>query len=160
MLSLSDRPGHVDLDEFRQVLRQARDLDLGAHVRDDAALRLDARRDRRALEVQGNADADLLVLLDALKIDVHDRVLERMTLHVLQDGGLRLIAHLQVEDGRIEALVVEHDHELLMAQGQGARLRDARHKELPALFLRDAGGGSHLCLASRGTRQRVQKRFS
>jgi hypothetical protein len=47
--------------------------------------------------------------------------LNGMALHVLQDGGLRLIAHLQIQDGRIEALVVEHDRELLMAQGQRAR---------------------------------------
>jgi len=46
--------------------------------------------------MQGNADTNLLVLLDALKIDVHDRILERVPLHVLQDGGLALIAHLQI----------------------------------------------------------------
>jgi len=35
-----------------------------------------------------------------------------MPLHVLQDGGLRLIAELQAQYGRVEALVLEHDHEL------------------------------------------------
>ena len=60
----------IDFDELRKVLRQAADLDFVAHVRHDAALRLDARRHGRALEVQRNADADLLVVLDALKVDV------------------------------------------------------------------------------------------
>ncbi len=72
--------------------------------------------------MQRNADANLLVLFDPLEIDVHDRILERVPLHVLQDGRLRLIAHLQIQDGRIEALVVEHDQELLMVQSQCARV--------------------------------------
>src|ERR1700677_1258980 len=113
----------VDLDELRQILRQARHLDLRAHVRHDAALGLHAGRNRLALEVQRNGDADLLVLLDALKVDVHDGILERMPLHVLQDRSLRLAAHLETQDRRVEALVVEHDRELLMAQGQRPRLQ-------------------------------------
>src|SRR5271154_2538315 len=90
-------------------------------MRDYSALRLDARRYGRAAEVQRNADADLLVLFDALKVDVHDGVLERMALHILQDRRLRFISDLQIEDGRVEALILEHDQQLLMVQRQGAR---------------------------------------
>ena len=80
-------PREVDVDELGQVLRQAVDLDLVAQVRDHTTL-LDARRTRCALEVQGNRDAYLLVLEHALQVDVQYRVLRRMSLHVLQDGGL------------------------------------------------------------------------
>jgi hypothetical protein len=52
-----------------------------------------------------------------------DRILEWMALHVLQDRGLCLIAHLEAQDGRIEALVLEHERELLMAQRQCAGVR-------------------------------------
>ncbi len=112
---------NIDRNEFRQILRQAGDLHFGAHMRHEAALRFDARRNRRAAEVQGNADANFFALFDALKVDVHHRILERVPLHILQDGRLRLIAHLQIQDGRIKALVLEHDQKLLMAQGESTR---------------------------------------
>ena len=69
----------------RQVTSTSR-----AHVRHDAALGLDARGDRLALEVDRQLDADLLVLDDALQVDVHDGILRRVHLHVLDDRCLRL----------------------------------------------------------------------
>ena len=94
--------GHVHLDEFRQVLRQAGDFDVVAHVRQHAALLLDAHRLGVALEVQRHVHPDLLVLQHALEVDVHDLVLVRMALHVLQHRGLALVADLEREDGRVE----------------------------------------------------------
>ena len=107
---------HVDLDELRQILRQADHVEVGLLVRHDAALGLDADRDRLALEMNGNADADLLVLDHALQIDVHDRVTRGMALHVLEDRRLRLIADLDVQDRRVEALVVEQRQQFLMVE--------------------------------------------
>jgi len=63
-------------------------------MRHDAALRFDSRRNGRAGEVQRNVDANFFVLFDALEVDVHDRILEWVPLHILQNGCLRLIAHL------------------------------------------------------------------
>ena len=83
-------PGDVDLDELRQVLRQARDFDVVAHVREHAALLLDALRLGAALEVQRHLHLDLLVLQHALEVDVHDLVLVRVALHVLEHRGLLL----------------------------------------------------------------------
>ncbi len=90
-------------------------------VRNHAA-GLDARRGRFALEVQRNRDADLLVVEDPLQVDVQHGVLRRVTLHVLEDRRLVQLADLQVEDGRVEALVVEHEQELRVVERQGARL--------------------------------------
>ena len=102
----------VDLDELRQVLRQAGDVELGEHVRDDAARRLDGRR-RLAVEVQRHVDADRLVLVHALEVDVHDLLLERMPLHVTQQHLLRLAVDLEVEDRGVERLVLAGEPGLL-----------------------------------------------
>ena len=67
-------------------------------------------------------DADLLVLDHALQIHVHDDVARRVHLDVLDDGGLRLVAHLQLHDGRVEALVVDHRQQILLIEDQRARL--------------------------------------
>jgi len=72
--------------------------------------------------VQRDRDADLLVLEHALQVDVQDGVLRRMALHVLQHGGLRHVADLEVDDGRVEALVVQHQQQLGVVERQGARL--------------------------------------
>ena len=74
----------VDLDELRQVLRQARDVELGHHVADDRAVDLHRRRDLGVDEVQRHLHVDLAVLVDALEVDVQDLVAERMHLHVAQ----------------------------------------------------------------------------
>src|SRR5213080_2576367 len=47
----------VELEELRQVLRQAAHLDVGAHVRDHPTLALDARRHALAPEVDRKANA-------------------------------------------------------------------------------------------------------
>src|ERR1700722_4253441 len=121
MLSFKDNPEmSTSMNSGKSFGRH--ETSVSVRMRHDSPLRFDARRHRSPGEMQRNADANLLVFLDALKIDVHDGILERVPLHVLQDGRLRLIAHLQTEDGRIEALVVEHDQELLVAQSQGARV--------------------------------------
>ena len=78
--------------------------------------------DRVALEVQRDRDADLLVLEHALQVDVQHGVLRRMPLHVLQDRRLRDVADLQVDDRRVEALVVEHQQQPGVVERQGARL--------------------------------------
>ena len=67
-------------------------------------------------------DADLLVLDDALQIHVHDDVARRVHLHVLDDRCLRLLAHLELHDGRVETLVVDHGQQVLLIEDERARL--------------------------------------
>ena len=88
-------------------------------MRHHAALGLDARGDALALEVDRQVDADLLVLDDALQVDVHHDVLRRMHLHVLDDRFLRGVADLQPHDRGIEALVGDHGEQVLLIEYQG-----------------------------------------
>jgi hypothetical protein len=90
-------------------------------VRDDAAL-LDARRAGLALEVQRDRDADLFVLEHALQVHVQHGVLGRVALHVLEHRGLAHVADLQVDDGRVEALVVEHQQQAGVVERERTRL--------------------------------------
>ena len=123
---------NVDFDELRQVLRQAAHVQIHLLVRHDATLLLHAARRVLALEVQRDADADLVGLHHALQVDVQDGVASRVTLHVLQDRSLRLIAYPQVQDRAVELLVVEQRQQLLMVEGEPARIavaavQDSRH---------------------------------
>ena len=80
----------VQLEELRQILRQAADFDVLHQVRDDAALGLHARRRRFALEVNRQMNLQLLVLEHPLQIHVHDGIARRMHLHVAHDRRLCL----------------------------------------------------------------------
>ena len=110
----------IDLDELGQVLRQAQHLDVVAQVGDHAALRLDAHRGSLVGEVQGHAHADLLVLVHPLEVDVKDLALPRVALHILEHRSLLLVAGLQVQDGGVETLLVEHLHQLGVVDREGA----------------------------------------
>src|SRR6266480_2614164 len=108
----------IQRQEFRQVLRQAADLDVGAHVRYHAALGLDAGRHALSAEVDRQPDTDRLVLDHALQIHVHDHVLRRVHLHVLDDGFLGALADLQPHDRGVEALVGDHGEKILLVENQ------------------------------------------
>src|SRR5712664_96276 len=78
-----DRMAHreaaqVDLDEFRQIVGQADDVELVQDVVHHAALLLDAGRILGVDEVQRHLHVDLLVLGDALEVDVLHLHLERV----------------------------------------------------------------------------------
>ena len=84
------------------------------------------------MEMQRNADADLLRLHHALQVHVQYRVTSRVTLHVLENGGLRLIADAHIHDRAVEALVVEQRQQLLVIERQPARfavpaVQNSRH---------------------------------
>jgi hypothetical protein len=106
----------IDLQELGQILRQAHDLHEVEQVRNDAALRLHARRAGPTLEVQRDHHADLLVLQHALQVHVQDLVLRRMTLHVLDDRGLRLAFDLELEDRGEKALVHQQCQQILVIE--------------------------------------------
>ncbi len=112
----------VELEVLRQVLRESQHFDVRQTMRHDAALSLHARGDSLALEVNRQTDADLLVRDDAQQVHVHHQVLGRVHLDVLHDRFLSLLAHLDLHDGRVEALVVDHGQQVLLIQHQRARL--------------------------------------
>jgi len=116
--------GQIDLQELRQVLRQAGHFDIRAHVRNDAALRLDAGSCGLALEMNGQPQADLFILDHALQIDVHDRVPRGMHLHVLDDGFLGLTANIDAHDRGVEFFAFNHRQQILLIEND--RLRTQR----------------------------------
>ncbi len=134
----------IDLDELGQILRQARDFDIGQRMRNPA--RPPSCRRRRLFlieEVQRHADADHLVLIDALEVQMQQLLLERMALHIAQQDFLRFAVELEIENGRIEPFVVRRQqyivvHELDAGGSIAAAIDNRRH-----LCRHDAGGGSH-----------------
>jgi hypothetical protein len=120
----------VDGDELRQVLRQARDVELSQHVAHDRTGRLHRRRVFAVDEVQRHLHVDLAVLVDALEIDVQDLVLERMHLDVTQEHLRRLAIEAHGEDRRVERLVAQRMEERVVIEldrlgGVGAAVDDA-----------------------------------
>jgi hypothetical protein len=111
----------VDLEEFRQILRQALHHELIPQVRHHAALGLHARCRLLALVVQRHRQADRFVLEYPLQVHVHDLVLPRVALHVAQDRRLRLVTDLQLHDRGVELLVVECKPQPGVVKGQRAR---------------------------------------
>ena len=121
----------VDLDEFRQVLRQARDVELVRHVAHDGARFLDRWRDLAVDEVKRHFHVDPAILVDALEVDVQDLVLERVHLHVAQEHLRRAVAELHRQDRRVERLVAQRVKERVVVEFDrlrraGASVHDAR----------------------------------
>lgn len=90
--------GQVDLDELRQVLRQAQHLDVVQFVRDHDARGLAGRGRFLPDEVERNLEAHFLGLADALEVDVQDLGLERVALEVAQQDLLHVALDRQVQD--------------------------------------------------------------
>jgi hypothetical protein len=113
--------GQIELQKFRQVLRQAAHFDVRAHMRNDATLAFDAGRRGLALEMNRQPQPDLLVLHDALQIDVHYGMARRMHLHILDDGFLRFAIDVDAYDRRVELLAVNHRQQILLIEHEGLR---------------------------------------
>ena len=76
----------IDLEERRDAVVGAIDLDLVAHDVEHAAA-LQAGRQRVIDEAHGNRDADDAVLADAQEVDVERQVLDRIDLHLARDDA-------------------------------------------------------------------------
>src|SRR5688572_8606706 len=121
----------VDFDELRQILRQAAHFDFVELVRHDDVSGLAGRRLLFVEEVQRHGDADRLVLVHALEVQMHDDLLVRMALHVTQQDLLHLAVEFEVEDRRVEPLVLAGEPGLLVFEldalrGGGAAVEDGR----------------------------------
>ena len=126
-------------------LRQAADADLVELVRDDHARGLAGRRLVLVEEVQRHVEADRLVLVDALEVQVQDLLLERMALHVAQQHLLGLAVDVQGQDRRVEPLVLAGEPERVVLELDVFRRRPWRRRRWPGPGRCDAGGGSHPC---------------
>ena len=114
----------VDFDDFGQILRQTFDVQLAHDVFEYAATRLHARR--FADGANRNAGAQFLGREHFVKINVQDRVLNRMMLHFLdeREAVVRLAAlvNLQVHQHVLAGGVVERLLQILDGHGHVDRL--------------------------------------
>jgi hypothetical protein len=110
----------VEVQVLGQVPGQADHFDFGHVVLHLAAALLHADRNVLAEEVDRDQHLDLFVFDDALEVHVHDLRLRRVTLHVLEDRSLALFPNLDVEDARVERLVVELLDNAVMVKRQCA----------------------------------------
>ena len=85
-------------------------------VRDHTTLGLDARRGRRAAEVNRQVQTDFFIFHHALQIDVHDRGARRMHLYILDDGRLFLAADTDADDRGVELLVSRQGQYFVMLE--------------------------------------------
>ncbi|MNT23131.1 hypothetical protein D3C72_1585430 [compost metagenome] len=111
----------VDFDRLRQVLRQAADGHFLQFVGDHDVGSLASRRGVFVDEVQRNRSGQLLVLVHAQEVQVHDQLLERMALHVTQQHLLHLAVQVQVQDRGIEPLVLLGQPDFVVVQADGDR---------------------------------------
>jgi hypothetical protein len=82
--------------------------------------------------VYRHVHAYLLVFQDTLHVHVQDLALRRMSLYVLQNGRLALVANLDREDARVERLVIELVEDLVVIEyqrpgGTPASIHDCRN---------------------------------
>ena len=76
----------VDLNEFRQVLWQAGDIQIGQHVADNTGMQLHSRRNVGVDKVQRHLDVNLLRGVDTLEVDVQHELLIGVQLEVAQQN--------------------------------------------------------------------------
>ena len=107
---------HVDLDEPRQVVRQAGDVELVEDVVRHPALLLHAGRRLGVDEVQRHLHVDLLVLGDALEVDVLHMPLPGVHVERAQQHVLGRAVELERQDRGVELLVAEVLVELLVVE--------------------------------------------
>ena len=85
-------------------------------MRHGSATQSDADGVFTADKVDRNIHLDHLVLNDTLQVDVHDDWSGRMTLYVLDDRGLAFVANLDIQDARVERLVLELPQHLVVVK--------------------------------------------
>jgi hypothetical protein len=98
---------HVDLDVLGDETRQALDFQFRQQVLDDATLDLHAVALLLVDEVQRHADLDHLLRVHAQEVRVHDAVLRRVALQVLENRRLDIAVDVDVDHLGEERLVFE-----------------------------------------------------
>ncbi len=95
-----------------------------------AATGLDARRHVGIEEVQRHLDVDLVILVDALEIDVQHLLLVGMPLRITQQHGLLGAVDIQHQHGGVEGFLAQRVVQRVVIQfdlhrGGGAAVDDA-----------------------------------
>src|SRR5574343_1481054 len=111
----------VDFDEFRQVLGQTVDVQLGGDVVHQAAIQLDARAGFFVDEVQRHLDVQFVGGIDALEIDVQDQLLVGVRLVITQQDLFLLAVDDQVDDRRVEGFLLHLQQQVVVVGFDGDR---------------------------------------
>ena len=112
---------NIDVQIFGQVFGQTGHLDVGHHLRDGTATLFDTDGYVFADIVNRHVHLDLLVLDNTLQIQMQDLPFGGMTLHVLENRCLAFLADLDIENARIERLVLELTNDLAVVECESAR---------------------------------------
>ncbi len=88
------------VNAFREVRRQAFHGRFMEELGDDPAL-VDPRGD--PLEADGDFQAQDLIHTDVVEVDVEKRLLDGIPLHLLEEGGVGLAAHLEIDHPNLGA---------------------------------------------------------
>src|SRR5690606_34886036 len=127
----------VHVDRTRQVLGQALDRDFPQLVADQNVGHLARRGVLFVDEVQRHRGAQGLAGIHALEVQVHDLLLVRVALDVAQQHRLHVAIQAQVQDRRVEPVVVAGQQHGLVAEldvdrGEIATVDDRGHQAFAA----------------------------
>ena len=113
---------HIHFDVLGQVFGQTGHFQL-VHVLDQVtAVLLDALGLLFVHEVQGHVDVNFHIGLNPLKVSVHDEGLGGVTLQVLDNRLLLVLANIQGNDVGEERLIFRGMENVVMGNGQGHRV--------------------------------------
>jgi hypothetical protein len=148
---MSDREvAHVDLDEFRQVVRQARDVELVDDVVRHAALFLARRATFSALtKCSGTFMWILRSFETRWKSTCCTWALNGCMLYARSSTGCFRRVELQRQDRRVERFVAQMAVELLVVELDVHRVAPRRRTGCPARGRRCACAGLRRCRESR-----------
>lgn len=90
--------GQIDFHEGRKIFWQAADIDLIHHVSDNAAGKLDRRRNFSIREVQWHFHVNLLVRIHTLEVGVKYQWFECMHLEITQQHFLGFAIDFEIEN--------------------------------------------------------------
>ena len=88
----------VNCNEFRQIARQAGDIQFSRHVADDAGVQFDCWRYICVDEMQWHFNVNFLCCIDALEISVQDQLFVCVDLEVAQQDFFCFAIDFQIQD--------------------------------------------------------------
>ena len=107
---------YYDVNELRQILRKAPNLEERHEVADEALADLDSRAVFRTHEVQRDAHQHRGIRIHALEIDVQDLALVRMQLEGTQHDEFLFSVDRQGQHGRVEGFLLEGVENRIMVE--------------------------------------------
>ena len=123
---LAGHAGEIHVDEFGQILGQARNFHSTHEVADEALVDLDGRAVFTTEEVQRHAHRHVGVRVDTLEVHVQNLVLVRVHLEGTQDHELFSAVEFHRQNGGVELFLLQRvEHFVVINGDHGCRLVQA-----------------------------------